>query len=92
MYFVKPYSIVILPARCDGSQEVHRMVLNPILGDHASPVHHTCIVSECKNARVGDFGWEQGLRPRSSGTPCRPCLLAVSSKAVDEYDTGCEGR
>jgi hypothetical protein len=66
------------------------MVLNPILRDHASPVHHTCIVSECKNTRVGDSGWEQGLRPRSSGTPCRPCLLAVPSKAVDEYDTGCE--
>jgi hypothetical protein len=68
------------------------MVPNPILRDHASPVHHTCIVSKCKNARVRDSGWEQCLRPRSSGILCRPCLLAVPGKAVDEYDTGCESR
>jgi hypothetical protein len=63
------------------------MVPNHIPRDHASPVYYTCIVSKCKNARVRDSGWEQGLRPWSSGILCRPCLLAMSSEAVDEYDT-----
>jgi hypothetical protein len=51
------HSIIILPVCCDRGQQVHRMVPNPILRDHALPVCNICIVSECKNASVGDLGW-----------------------------------
>jgi hypothetical protein len=60
------------------------MIPNPTLRHHTSPVCHICIVSECQNAGVGDFGWQESLRPWSSGILGLPSLLAVPSKAVHE--------
>jgi hypothetical protein len=81
------YSIVILPIPRDGSQQIHGMVSNPILRDHASPVCHICIISDCEDASVGNFGRQQSLRPWSGRILCLPRLLAVSGKAVDENNT-----
>ena len=62
------------------------MIRNPILGHHAPPIRDVCIVSESQDARVGYFGRQQGLGPRSRGCRTLPRLLAVASEAVDEND------
>ena len=62
------------------------MVGNPILRHHAPPVRHVCIVSECKDARGREFGWEEGLGPRLGRVAGGPGLLAVASQAVDKDD------
>lgn len=78
---------IFRPIRRKGSQKVHRMIADPVLRHYTLQVHHICVVSECKNTSIRHFGWQQRLRPGSSGVLCRPCLLAVASETVDEYNT-----
>jgi hypothetical protein len=76
------YSVVVFSKRRYSSQQVHGMVANSVLGNHATPIGHVGVVTKRDYSSVRDFQRQQSLRPRADSTFGLPCLLAVSGEAM----------
>jgi hypothetical protein len=72
------YRVILLSICRKRRQKIPRVVGNPSLRHHAPPVRHVCIVSERKDARCRELGWEEGLGPRLGCIGGGPSLLAVA--------------
>jgi hypothetical protein len=82
------YSVISFSVASHSSQQVHRVVADPVLGDHASPVAYVRVVAESEYAGIGYLRWQQGFRPWFSSIPGRPCLLSVSGETVYKDQAG----
>jgi hypothetical protein len=78
------HSIVIFSECCQGSKQIHRVVCDSVLRDHASPVAYVGIVSKCENSRIRDLIRQKFLGPWGGGILGFPRLFTIASEAMDE--------